>query len=177
MCPPVVIAAVAAATSIAGTIVNANAQAKAADANEDAARRARDAATKAATHKQFELLQDVGQSTFFTERRARAARSLARVGAGEAGVAGVSAQAVLNDIERESADAKRTTRRQADRDVRGLERAKLAEAEVMRGRIAAVGRPSPLAVGLQIAGAGLSFAQFQITDRSRGLPETEKPTS
>ena len=177
MCPPLVIAGVAAATQIAGTIMNARAQGAAADANEAAARRARAQAAKALTHKQGEIVADVEQSAFFIERQARTARSLARVGAGESGVAGISAQAVLDDIERQSADAQRTARRQAGREVAGLERAKTAEAEVMRNRIAAVGRPSPIAVGLQIAGAGLNFAQFQIKDKTRQLPDTETPTT
>jgi hypothetical protein len=111
---------------------------------------------------QLETQQAAAQNIFLVERQARTARSLARVGAGEAGVAGISAQAVLDDITREGADVTRITRKQARQDVRTIQRGKGSQTDLMLGRIAQVGKPSALATGLRIAGSGLNFGRFMI---------------
>lgn len=165
MCAPIAIAAASFAITAGSAIASHKAQNAAEKANREAAERARKANVRELGQQQVEVVQDAAQKLFFTQRQVRNSRSLAAVGAGEAGVAGVSAQAVLDDITREGADVTRTTERQAARDISALQRGKVNQTEMMRNRIAQVGRGSPLATGLAIAGAGLNFAQFQIQNR------------
>lgn len=147
----------------AGSAIASNkAQNAAEKANREAAERARIANIKELGFQQTEVAQDAATQLFQTQQAVRSARSLARVGAGESGVAGISAQAVLDDIEREGGDVSRSINRQASRDIAAIQRGKIAQTELTRNRIAQVGRGSPLALGLSIAGAGLNFAQFRI---------------
>lgn len=174
MCAPVAFAAASFAITAGSAIAGASAQNKAEKANREAAERAFKANVKALNQQGYETEAAAAQNIFFTERQVRATRSLAAVGAGESGVAGVSAQDVLNDIEREGADITRTVARQAKFDKQAIEFAKVNQTDLMKNRISQVGKASPLAVGLQIAGAGLSFAEFQINSKPPASPDTSQ---
>jgi hypothetical protein len=174
MCAPIAIAAATFAVSAGSAIASHKAQGAAEKANREAAERAFKSNVTAIGRQQVEVEQDAAQRIFFTTRQARATRSLARVGAGESGVAGISAEAVLRDIEREAADVTRTTTKQSERDIAQLQFAKLNQTDLMKNRIAQVGKPSPLGLGLSIAGAGLNFAQFQIQDRVPASPDVKE---
>ena len=150
------------ATQVGGAIAGHKAGAAAEKANREAAERARKANVRAIGLQQLETQQAASQNIFLVERQARSARSLAAVGAGESGVAGVSAQAVLDDITREAGDVNRIILKQSKQDVAAQQAAKQSQTELALGRIAQVARPSALATGLKIAGSGLSFAQFAI---------------
>lgn len=80
-------------------------------------------------------------------------------------MAGISAQAVLDDITRESGDVTRIISKQSRQDVAAQQAAKQSQTELALGRIAQVGKPSAFATGLKIAGAGLNFAQFAIREK------------
>jgi len=171
MCHPIAIAAGSFALAAGGQIASHKAQAAAEKANREAAERAFKANVKEISTQQLETRMAAAQNIFFTEQKVRTARSLAAVGAGEAGVAGISAQAVLDDITREGADVTRTVRKQADQDVAAQQRAKLSQTDLQKNRISQVGRPSALATGLSIAGAGLNFYQFRIQDKPPTDPD------
>ena len=172
MCAPVAIAAASLAITAGGAIASHKAQGAAEKANREAAERAFKSNVKALGQQQAEIREDAAQRIFFTERQVRATRSLARVGAGESGVAGVSARAVLDDIERQGADVTRVTGKQAERDIAATQFAKTNQTDLMMNRISQVGKPSALATGLQIAGAGLNFASFQIRQSPPASPDT-----
>ena len=173
MCHPLAIAAGSMALSAYGSIKANQAQAAAEKANREAAERAFKANVKEIGSQQLETRMAAAQNIFFTERKARTARSLARVGAGEAGVAGISAQDVLDDITREAGDVSRVTRKQERAEIAGLQRAKISQTELALGRKSQVGKPSDLATGLAIAGAGLNFGQFLIRDKVPGDTESD----
>ncbi len=174
MCHPLAIAAGSMAISAYGSIKANQAQAAAEKANREAAERAFKANVKEIGTQQLETRMAAAQNIFFTERKARTARSLARVGAGEAGVAGISAQDVLDDITREAGDVNRVTRKQERQTIAGLQRAKVSQTDLALGRISQVGKPSDLATGLAIAGAGLNFGQFLIRESPPGDPDKKK---
>lgn len=173
MCGPVVFAAASLAITAGSAYASHKAQGQAEKANREAAERAFKANVREMGTQQLEVEQTVAERLLHTERRVRSTRSLAAVGAGEAGVAGVSADEVLSDIEREGADVARSIRRQRDRDISALQRAKTNQTDLMMNRISQVGKPSPVALGLQIAGAGLDFGQFMISRNPPSSTDTD----
>lgn len=174
MCHPLAIAAGSFALQAYGSIKANQAQGAAEKANREAAEKAFKANVRELGTQQLETQQAAAQNIFLVERQARTARSLARVGAGEAGVAGISAQAVLDDITREAGDVNRITMKQTRQDVAALSRAKVGQTDLMLNRISQVGKPSALATGLRIAGSGLNFGQFLIREAPPSDPDTKR---
>ena len=165
MCPPAIIAGISLAASIGGTLASNAAANASADEQERAARAARIAAVREQGFAQAEIKEDAASRITQARRQTRVVRSLSAVGAGEAGVAGISANAVLNDIERQALDFEVGTNRQSRREVDSLERQKMSQLEIERNRAGGAGRPSAFGTFLEFTGAAAQFAQFEILSR------------
>lgn len=106
--------------------------------------------------------EGAAMSIMQADRQARMADAEARVSAGEAGVAGASVDALLGDIGRQDAEYKTATDINLNNTLDQLEAEKRGirvQAENIKAGVAA---PSPLALGVGLAGAGLNFASFLI---------------
>ncbi len=97
----------------------------------------------------------------------RQASSTARVAAGEAGVAGVSVDLLLDDLQREQGEFADSveqnleiTQRQVERQIRGAGARR-------NSRVNAVQAPSFLSTALRIGGVGLDFAGREIARINR----------
>jgi hypothetical protein len=154
------------------SVEKASAQNKAAADNKTAAL---DSEKNAQTDIGFQEAQQVaqaGQSIYETDRSARSTAALARVSAGEAGVTGISVEALLGDIDRKQGEYNATADRNLGQILDQLNREKVSGRTVAQQRIQNVQPASPFATGIAIAGAGLGFWSGQIgRDASKPLPE------
>lgn len=91
-------------------------------------------------------------------REAMKRDALARVSAGESGVAGASVDAILSDLSRSASEAVQTTNQNLDMKIAQLDRQKDAAILAAQNRISASPKPNPFLTGLTIAGAGLDTA-------------------
>lgn len=163
MCDIVTGLAVASFVVGAGSaIAGHNAQAEAAEANREAALRAMQAAWTDINLLETEVQERTAVSVYQATRQARAARSLAEVSAGEAGVGGNSAEAVLADIEGDLGEYAARAQRQGEREVAQLQREKVSGRVVAQQRIAQVPEPNAFATGLRIAGSALGAGRFYL---------------
>lgn len=174
MCgPAAVIAGASAAISIGSAIAEHKAREDREEAVEKAARESFLYQIDDINFAETEVQEQRSRSIFEAERQARAALALERVSQGEAGVAGVSAQAVQEDIVRDAAEFRTATDRQTDRRLRALENRKLGARQQMENRIEGVQGGNPFLLGLRIAGAGLQ-AGYSIANSG---PSAETTTS
>lgn len=168
MCEPTAIAIGTLAIGVGSKVLEHKAQNKAASkakaANKTEALRAmREASTDISLLEVQQ--QDASTRTIYeADRAARSTQALARVSAGEAGVSGLSVEALLGDIDRKIGEFKTTETRNLDMVLDQLQREKVSGRSIAQGRIAAVQipRPSPFALGVSLAGAGLEFWAGQI---------------
>lgn len=176
MCAPAaaIIGAVGLASEIGGQIAGHSAANAAADANERAANSAARLQREGILEAQSQTREDVAAQVFQTRRQVRSARSLAAVGAGEAGVAGLSVQDVLSDIEREGLEFEVAAGRQERREIEGLERDLTTVEMQRRNRIAGQARSSALSLGLGIAATGINWAQFEASREPPSNPDGER---
>lgn len=167
MCDPVTALAAGSFVISAGSAIGQHkAQAKASKANEAAA-----IASMRETWTDVGVMQtqqqDASSQTMFeADRQARGAGALARVSAGEAGVDGISVEALLGDIERKRGEFRTAEKRNLDNIITQLQREKVSGRTVAQNRIAAVPQPNSFATGLMIAGAGLEFATGYVARHS-----------
>ena len=89
-------------------------------------------------------------------RQTRGAIATAQVSAAEAGVAGQSAQAVVQNAQRQGADYTDSANANLSRTLMQIDRLKMGANSQEQGRINSVQGGNIFATGLQIAGAGLS---------------------
>jgi hypothetical protein len=144
------------------TLAKAKGQADDAKAAREAAREARDESLRAIAGR---VREERVRSAFLNRegrRHTTATSSIARASAAEAGVAGLSVESLLGDIERQEGEFVESVRinqesleRQAERQARGV----IATAE---SRINAAQGPSALDVGLELGSHALGFATSQI---------------
>jgi hypothetical protein len=168
MCEPTAIIAGAGLAFKAGSaIAGHKAQNKAAEANEAAALRAYHQNRQDLAILQQQEKQAHAVNVFDVERSARAAQAAAAVSAGEAGVTGQSVADILNDLDRQHAEAAIRTERNLDDRLAMLEREKLAGKAVMRDRIASVPRASTFGTVVGVGGALLGFGGT-LLDLQRG---------
>jgi hypothetical protein len=108
--------------------------------------------------------QQTGQTIYQADRQARSTQALARVSAGEAGVSGVSVEALMGDIDRKLGEFKTAESRNLDMAVASLQREKISGRTIAQARITATHQtaPSTAALGLGIAATGLEFWAGQI---------------
>ncbi len=114
------------------------------------------------------------QAIAVNQREASKAKATARVASGEAGVSGLSVDALLNDFNRQEDDYTNSVlnnraigRRQEQGALKGIRAGYGSQLSSLR--TAPVRRPSYLTPGLQIAGAGLAAgSQYRdLTDTNR----------
>jgi hypothetical protein len=110
-------------------------------------------------------------------KKSQEALSRARVSAGEAGVSGVSVQALMDDYTRQEAGYRAATLRQQELTgvgtQLGLEQAGLASQQRLIGIQQPINRPSLLVSGLQAVSGGLSgYAAGQSISSRMGSPST-----
>lgn len=111
-------------------------------------------------------------------RKSREALARARVSAGEAGVAGASVQALMDDYTRQEAGYRAAVLRQQELGALGtglgLEQAGLASQQRLIGIRQPISQPSLLTAGLGAIQSGLSgYAQGQDIASRMGTPKTE----
>lgn len=160
MCEPATIIAGASLAIGAGSAVASHkAQAKAAKANETNALQAMTESWKDISLQEVQQQDATALTIMHIDRQSRKADALARVSAGEAGVAGASVDAFLGDLSAEASAAKITEGRNLDMTLAQLQREKVSGRTVAQNRINAVPAPNLFATGLTIAGLGVDFAK------------------
>lgn len=159
MCDPLTIIAGASLAIGAGSaIASHKAQANASKANEANALQAMQESWKDISLQEVQQQDATALTIMQADRQARKADALARVSAGESGVAGASVDALLGDLSAEASAFKQTQGRNLDMTIAQLQREKISGRTVAQNRINAVPPPNPFATGLTIAGMGLDFA-------------------
>jgi len=159
VCDPVTIIAGASLAIEAGSsIAGASAQNKASKANKAAAQQAMQDTWKDISLREVQEQDATSLTIMQADRQARSADAVARVSAGEAGVSGASVDALIGDISAQASTFKVTQERNLDMTISQLQREKVSAKNVAQNRINAVPRANPFATGLQIASAGVTFA-------------------
>lgn len=162
MCPPLVIVGASLAIKVGSAVAAHAAEAKASKQNAEAARKAFQANIRSINLIEGQVRRVGAQSIYQATRQARSARALSQISAGESGVAGASAEAVLRDIDRDLLEFEVATRRQTQGEIDRLQNDKITGNTTMRSRIASRPPPNPFVTGLQIGGAVLGSAnQFR----------------
>ena len=162
MALPLAIAIGSLILGIGKEVLGAKAQNDASKANKAEAIRVSRETAQAISLQQIQQRQATSRTIYQTDRDARSAQALASVSAGEAGVEGLSVEALLGDLDRKRAEFTSTEGRNLDVALVELEREKKSGRSIAQGRIAAVPKANPFAVGIGIAGVGLAFWAGQI---------------
>ena len=163
MCDPVSISMVIGAASSAASFVGQRQQAKAQQryqAQAAAAERQRFLQEQTSMRmRQAQEQEAVGRELEQVSRKSQAALARARVSAGEAGVAGASVQALMDDYMRQEAGYRSALLRQQElggvSTAMGLEQAGFATQQRQIGINRPVSKPSALVAGLQTISGGL----------------------
>jgi hypothetical protein len=162
LCDPTAIAIGSLVLGTGGAVASHSAQAKASRENKRNAIAAMREASKDISLLQSQQTQQSARTIFETDRQARSSQALAVVSAGEAGVTGVSVEALLGDIDRKLGESKVVEQRNLEMALKQLQREKISGRTVAQGRIAAVPPPSPFATALSIGAQGLQFWSGQL---------------
>lgn len=163
MCDPATaIAATSLALGAGSAIASAKAQDKLAKQNAADAIRARNEDFRALGLQEAQQQDATQVSIAQAHRTAVNADAVARVSAGEAGVAGASVQAILADISAQESAFKTQALRNEGATIAQLQQEKRGAAAGAQSRINAVQPSNPLAVGLTIGAGALDFASNQI---------------
>lgn len=174
MCDPTALALGSFALNVGGDILNHNAQKKAAFANEQQARAAETRQINDINVRELQEKQAASQQLEVAARQTTTALSSARLSAGEAGVSGVSVDALLSTIGAEGSTAAQNVKLNTDNTVQQLERQKLGVSAEADSRVASMPKANPFALALRIAGQGVGFAtQMQ----SRQAPSAGNPAA
>lgn len=148
--------------SLGSTLLGVKAQNDAAAANKKEAIRVARQSAHEISLQQIEQRQATTRTIFEVDREARATTALARVSAGEAGVEGISVEALFGDLDRKRAEFVGNEGRNLDLALAQLESEKISGRSLAQSRIAAVPKANPFAVGATIAAQGLAFWAGQI---------------
>jgi hypothetical protein len=159
MCDPgTIVAGASLAIGIGGKIAEGAAQNKAAAANKKASLAAMTEDWKALSLQEAQQQDAAQQSIMQADRQGRQADALARVSAGESGVAGASVDALLGDLSSQVSAFKVTTERNLSNTEAQLQQEKAGARVGAQSRINAVQPANPFATALAIGGMGLDFA-------------------
>jgi hypothetical protein len=156
--PATIIAGASLAIEVGSSIAGASAQNKASKANKAAAEQAMRDTWKDISLREVQEQDSTSLTIMQADRQARSADAVARVSAGEAGVAGASVDALIGDISRQASDFKVTAERNLDATITQLQREKVGAKSAAQSRINAVPSANPFATSLQIVSAGVNFA-------------------
>jgi hypothetical protein len=130
--------------------------------------------------RQAQEQEAVGRELEQVSRKSQAALARARVSAGEAGVAGASVQALMDDYMRQEAGYRSALLRQQEMGALGtglgLEQAGFATQQRQIGLSQPIDRPSPLGAVLGGIQSGLSGYRTGLDIQSR-IPKTPKTTT
>ena len=130
--------------------------------------------------RQAQEQEAVGRELEQVSRKSQAALARARVSAGEAGVAGASVQALMDDYMRQEAGYRSALLRQQEMGALatglGLEQAGFATQQRMIGLSQPIDRPSPLGAVLGAVSSGLGGYRTGLDIQSR-IPKTPKTTT
>jgi len=131
--------------------------------------------------RQAQEQEAVGRELEQVSRKSQEAMARARVSAGEAGVAGASVQALMDDYTRQEGAYRQALLRQQELGAvatgMGLEQAGFATTQRQIGIRQPISRPSGLAAGLGAISAGLSGYATGMDIASRmGTPTTSAPS-
>lgn len=158
MCPPLVIAGIGAATSVAGALAKKSAQDQASAANAKSAKQALLADWQQLDLREQQTQDAASMSIMAADRAARQSKAIASVSAGESGVAGNSVDALLSTFNNDASQARVTTSRNLEDQLNQLQLEKGGAKAQEQSRIDAVQPGSGLLTALQIGGAGIGFA-------------------
>lgn len=162
MCDPTAIAIGSLIIGGASSVAEHSARSEASRANRAESLRAMREASKDISLLEVQQQDATARTIFETDRQARSTQALARVSAGEAGVTGVSVEALLGDIDRKLGEFTTAEKRNLSMAIAQLQREKISGRQVAQSRIAAVPPPSPFALGISLAAQGLTFWAGQI---------------
>jgi multidrug efflux pump subunit AcrA (membrane-fusion protein) len=130
--------------------------------------------------RQAQEQEAVGRELEQVSRKSQAALARARVSAGEAGVAGASVQALMDDYMRQEAGYRSALARQQEMGALatglGLEQAGFATQQRMIGLSQPIDRPSPLGAVIGAVSSGLGGYRTGLDIQSR-IPKTPKTTT
>ena len=131
--------------------------------------------------RQAQEQEAVGRELEQVSRKSQAALARARVSAGEAGVAGASVQALMDDYMRQEAGYRAATLRQQELSGiatgLGLEQAGFATQQRQIGLSQPIERPSPLSGILGVASGALGGARTGLTLQSMMGSDTSLPSA
>ena len=126
--------------------------------------------------RQAQEQEAVGRELEQVSRKSQAALARARVSAGEAGVAGASVQALMDDYMRQEAGYRSALLRQQElggvSTAMGLEQAGFATMQRQIGINQPINRPNPLAIAMQGIQTGMSMHRGRLQIQSMNPPST-----
>lgn len=168
MCDPVTaLAAATFAVDAGSAIVEHNAQSQKSKANKNNALDAFSANIKALDTRETQEKDASAQTIMQADRQARAADALAKVSAGEAGVAGASVDAVLANLTRQKNTFDVSEKENLGNKISQIEQQKTGVGADAQSRINAVPPPNPFLEALQIGQAGLNFGSTIVGNRPK----------
>ena len=130
--------------------------------------------------RQAQEQEAVGQELEQVSRKSQAALARARVSAGEAGVAGASVQALMDDYMRQEAGYRSALLRQQElggvSTAMGLEQAGFATQQRQIGINQPINRPNPLAIALQGIQTGMSMHRTGLDIKRMTTPPSTPTT-
>jgi hypothetical protein len=170
MCDPTAIAIGSLVIGVGSEVLKANAQNKAAAENKAAALQAMQENAKDVSLQESEQIAQSGRTIYQVDREARATQALAKVSSGEAGVEGVSVEALLGDIDRKRGEFSVAEGKNLGMVLDQLQREKVSGKTIAQSRIAQVKKADPFAVGIGIAAQGLGFWAGQINRSPSNTP-------
>lgn len=173
MCDPTVLALSSFAIKTAGAIGSAAAQNQNYEKNKTAAIGAETSSVNDINLRETQEQQAAGQQLEAAQRQTRTALSSARVSSGEAGVSGVSVDALLTDIGAKESVYSEDVKLNAKMTQDQLERQKLGIYAQTQDRINGQTKANPFATGLNIAGGAIG-ALSQLTTQA---PPSDGPTA
>ena len=130
--------------------------------------------------RQAQEQEAVGRELEQVSRKSQAALARARVSAGEAGVAGASVQALMDDYMRQEAGYRSALARQQELGALGtglgLEQAGFATQQRQIGINQPINRPNPLAIALQGIQTGMSMRSTGLRIQQMSAPPSTPTT-
>jgi hypothetical protein len=162
VCDAVTMGLASLAIKTAGDVGDYIAQKRNAKANKDAAIASQVGQVNDINLRELQEKQAASQEIQAAERQTKTVLSSARLSASEAGVSGVSVDALLNDIGAESSTYKQDVAENLSNTQAQLERQKQGVYAETQSRINSVQSPNPFALALRIGGGIIgTAAQFQ----------------
>lgn len=169
MCDPTVLAVTSFALNAGGIIADQMQGEKISRENREAALRAMREAWTDIGLIQGQEIENVAQAMTEADRVAAYSEAIAATGAVEGGVAGVSVEDLLREVDRQLYAFRTTSQRNLDRTLRQLDREKISGRTLAQQRIAQVPPPSFALTGLRLGTAAVGFAAGEVERQERAI--------